>query len=67
MAQSYFTKTHASVAPVQEPSIESAADRAQAATDAQDAYIDQKDRFVYHFPPKMLFLLTAVMQARQGR
>jgi serine/threonine protein kinase HipA of HipAB toxin-antitoxin module len=44
MAQSYFAKTHATIAPVQEPSIETVMDRTRAAVDAQDAYLDHKDR-----------------------
>jgi len=46
MAQSYFAKSHTPTALVQEPSLEAVADRAKAASDAQGAYLDHKNRLV---------------------
>lgn len=46
MAQSYFAKSHTPTALVQEPSLEAVVNRAKAASDAQGAYLDHKNRFV---------------------
>jgi hypothetical protein len=47
MAQSYFTKSHPAVAPIQEPTPEVVADRTKAAVDAQGAYLDHKNRYAF--------------------